>query len=182
MTPKWVSVALDAEGNRTAIDDTGRMFYEGAKGVWRQLEPPPPLPEPSTQPPADSAGRDRALMKSAIMLAKPLPGCKSPRWDIVGNVFGLLQEDAEVLCREFGFDPDVTISVPPNRFSPPEPSTDWRSLVEGAVRNARPLPGWTRIRWACVEDAFRVDSDRARALCREFGVDPYDRLETPKEE
>lgn len=107
MTPKWIQTSISPEGYIIAIDDTGRMFCSRAKGGWDQFEPPPPLPEPTT---------------------------------------------------------------------------DWMELVGRAVRNARPKPGWKRIRWACVTDALGVDPTLSLELCREFGVDPQEEMETPEEE
>lgn len=107
MTPKWVSVTTDNHGHLIVIDDAGRMFCRGPGRTWDQYEPPPPLPEPST---------------------------------------------------------------------------DWRRLVERAVRNARPNPGHDAVRWGCVKSIFGVGSTRAQDLCREFGLDPDDVLRTMPEE
>jgi len=54
-----------------------------------------------------------------------------------------------------------------------------RDLLERAMKNARPQLGLTARRWVVVKHMFAVGSQRAQALCREFGYDPDEELIGP---
>ncbi|QIB08976.1 hypothetical protein GZ982_29960 (plasmid) [Pseudomonas fluorescens] len=54
---------------------------------------------------------------------------------------------------------------------------DERSLLEMAVRNMRPSKDQpVRVRWALVRDAFGLGSMAAYAMCREFKLDPEEKV------
>lgn len=54
---------------------------------------------------------------------------------------------------------------------------DERSLLEIAVRNMRPTKDQpVRVRWALVRDAFGLGSMAAYAMCREFKLDPEEKV------
>lgn len=54
---------------------------------------------------------------------------------------------------------------------------DDRSLLEMAVRNMRPTKDQpVRVRWALVRDAFGLGSMAAYAMCREFKLDPEEKV------
>lgn len=105
----------------------------------------------------------------------------TPKWvsvavDPEGSIVGVDNHGRMLRALFGGWE---TLPEPP---PPPEPSTDWKALVEGAVRNARPDPYEVRSRWSCVAQVFRfrvgADDARAKALCREFGLNPDEVLET----
>lgn len=50
-----------------------------------------------------------------------------------------------------------------------------RQLIGAAVSNARPRKVAT-MRWAVVRDIFSITSTMAYALCREFELDPEEKL------
>lgn len=56
-----------------------------------------------------------------------------------------------------------------------------RDLIHGVMRNLQGPAGNTygRPRWAIVTDVFAIGSTSARALCREFGLDPDEQLKRP---
>ena len=50
---------------------------------------------------------------------------------------------------------------------------DERDLINRVMRNLRPRRGERSVmRWVLVQDTFAVGSTVARALCREFNLDP----------
>lgn len=56
-----------------------------------------------------------------------------------------------------------------------------RDLIERVMRNLQGPAGNTygRQRWAIVTGVFAIGSTCARALCREFGLDPDEHLKHP---
>lgn len=48
------------------------------------------------------------------------------------------------------------------------------AMVERAVRNARPHRTLPAPRWVAVRDVFGYGSTTSVALCRRFGLDPYE--------
>lgn len=50
-----------------------------------------------------------ALVRRALMNARPRGQADRPLWGCVTNAFGLGSTYAEELCRNFGFDPDATV-------------------------------------------------------------------------
>ncbi len=52
---------------------------------------------------------------------------------------------------------------------------DERAMLASAMRNMRPIRTPT-MRWALVRDYFSIGSTQAYALCREFRLDPEERL------
>jgi hypothetical protein len=61
------------------------------------------------------------------------------------------------------------------------PVTDYsqESLVERAVRNARPRECGEVPRWAAVSDAFGLGSTYSIELCRIHGLDPDEKVSGP---
>ena len=54
---------------------------------------------------------------------------------------------------------------------------DERSLLERALRNIRPAKDQpVRVRWALVRDAFGLGSLAAYAMCKEFQLDPEEKV------
>lgn len=54
---------------------------------------------------------------------------------------------------------------------------DERSLLEKALRNLRPKEHQpVRVRWALVRDAFGLGSMAAYAMCKEFQLDPEEKV------
>lgn len=50
------------------------------------------------------------------------------------------------------------------------------AMVERAVRNARPHRTTEAPRWVAVQDVFAFGSEASIAICRRFGLDPYERV------
>lgn len=48
------------------------------------------------------------------------------------------------------------------------------SMVERAVRNAKPYRTNSSPRWVAVRDVFGFGSQTSIALCRRFGLDPHE--------
>lgn len=62
------------------------------------------------------------------------------------------------------------------------PVTDYtpESMVERAVRNARPHRCGDAPRWVAVQDTFALGSTYARELCRVHGLDPDEKVSGPR--
>jgi len=51
------------------------------------------------------------------------------------------------------------------------------SLVERAVRNARPHGFESHVRWSCVAETFGLGSTMSTRLCEAFGLNPHEVLD-----
>lgn len=51
-----------------------------------------------------------------------------------------------------------------------------RDLLARAVRSARAITGGSNPRWVCVMDTFSLGSTAAHGLCREFDLDPDEKV------